>query len=147
MAEIRWNVQDAPVNILTTELNALGDGANKISAALSNDDTAELDLYADFELYIGTTTAKDANAYVELYILTEMDGTNYVYGDDSIDPPATALVGIFRFPATVTACRDTLRGVVLPPTNFKVLLINETGQAFTATGNILSYARYNMQSA
>jgi hypothetical protein len=148
MAEIKWNAPDSTTNILTTELNTLGAGSNKLSAAFSNDAAGELDLYADFELYVAApSSARNANAAVELYILTELDGSNYVYGSDSVDPPATALVGVFRLPADTTAVRDIIRGVVLPPTDFKVLVINETGQAFAASGNTLKYARYNMQSA
>lgn len=148
MTELKWNTPDATATILTTELNSLVAGANKTSAAISNDAAGELDLFADFELYLAEqSSARDAGAYVALYILIELDGSNYTYGGDALDPPESAWVGNFRFDAAVTARYSHLRGVQLPPTDFLVLVMNETGQNLAASGNTLKYARYNYQTA
>lgn len=148
MAEFKWNAPDSVENVLTTELNALADGANKITGtAVSNDQAGELDMYGDFTLYLGTQgSARDANAFVALYILPRSDETNYPYGGDSLDPAPNLWSANFLLDAAVTARYAVIRGVLLPPMDFHVLLINETGQELAATGNTLSLRRYNTQS-
>lgn len=147
MAVIKWGDVQAAEGVLTTELNALADGANKITtSALSNDAAAELDVYADFTLYVGVQTARDAGAYVSLYILPEVNSV-FPYGGDSLDPAGNLCVGAFQLDAAVTARQAHIRGIILPPDDFHVLVINETGQAFAATLNTLYMRRYNMESA
>lgn len=146
--EINWSDYPSATTYLTTELNALADGANKLGAAIDN--TANGDMYADFELYLATQgAARSSGAYVGLYILPSVDGTNYCYGADAVDPPASTLRGVFPLDAVTTARYVTLTHILLPAGLFKVLVINETGQAFAATLNTLKYALYNeeIQSA
>jgi hypothetical protein len=148
MATIKLEAPASQASILTTELNSLADGGNKTSSALSNDAAGELYLYADFELYIaaqGSNRADDAR--VDLYILVEQDASNYTYGGDSLDPPDNAYVGTFLFDVATAARYNHIRGIPLPPTDFKVLLINETGQAFASSGNTLKWIKYNLQSS
>jgi len=148
MAVYQWNTPDATETIMTTELDGLADEGNAISSAISNDAATELDLFADFELYVATqAAARSAGAHVAMYILIELDGTNYTYGDATTDPPASAFVGSFPLDASANPRYVHLRGVRLPPTDFKVLLINKTGQALAASGNTLKMARYNIQVA
>jgi hypothetical protein len=148
MATAKWETPAASANVLTTELNTLGIGANKITTtAVSNDQPSELYIYADFTLYLATQgTARSSGARVDLYILPRSDGTNYPYGGDSLDPSANHWVGSFLFDATTTARYEVIRGILLPPEDFHVLVMNETGQLLAASGNILSMRRYNMQS-
>jgi len=143
--EFKWNAPDSVETILTTELNALADGANKITGtAVSNDQAAELDMYADFTLYLAAQgAARSAGAYVALYILPMSDGTNYPYGGDALDPAANLWTANFVFDAATTARYAVIRGVLLPPMDFHVLVMNETGQAFAATLNTLKMRRYN----
>jgi len=47
----------------------------------------------------------------------------------------------------VTARYEVIRGVLLPPMDFHVLVMNETGQALAASGNTLTLRRYNMASS
>lgn len=148
MAEIKWNAPDAKEDVMTTELNSLADGDNAITGtAISNDAAGELDLYGNFKLYLATQgSARDSGAYVSMYILPEVD-TDYAYGGASPDPAANLLAGNFLFDAATTARHAILRDVLLPPTDFHVVLINETGQALASTGNTLELERYNLQSA
>jgi len=148
MTTIKYEAPASTTTLLSTELNSLGDGANKLSAAISNDAAGELYLYMDLELYIATQGAtRGADARVDIYILEELDGSNYTYGGDSQDPPENAWVASFLFDAATTARYNHVRGIPIPPTDFKVLVINETGQAFASSGNTLKYSRYNLQSA
>lgn len=148
MATIKYEAPASISTILSTELNSLADGGNKLSAALSNDAAGELYLYADFELYLSTQgSARASDARVDIYILIETDGSNYTYGGDSQDPPENSWVGSMLFDATTTARYNHLRGIQLPPTDFKVLLINETGQALASTGNTLKWTKYNLQAS
>jgi hypothetical protein len=137
----KYTAQEASANVLTTALNSLANGANKItSTAISNDDAAERDLFGTFRLSLATQSTRDANAYVEMYFLPGEDGT-FAYGGDSLDPAPEHLVHIFNFDEATTA-REQVSGLInFPSGDFHVLLINETGQAFAASGNTLTYQR------
>ena len=147
MATTKWEAPASIATILSTDLNSLADGANFLSDALSNDESAELYLFADFEFYIAATSARSTDARVELYLLSEIDGSNYAYGGTSLDPAPNAHVGDFQYDAAGTAARYAiLREVRLPPTDFKVLVINELGVAMAASGNTLKFIKYNIQT-
>jgi hypothetical protein len=147
MTTVKWEAKAGVESVLTTELNSLADDGNKITtSALSNDASNELYLYADFKLYLAEQgSARDSGGGVALYILPEVD-SDHNYGSDSLDPPVQHRVGFFEFDAAVTARESIIRGVLLPPSDFHVLVINETGQAFAASGNTLDMERYNMQA-
>jgi hypothetical protein len=148
MTTIKYEVPASIETIFTTELNALADDDTKLSAALSNDAASELDLYADFQLYVAAqASARAIGGTVGLYILIEIDGTNYGYGDDALLPGGQAWVGSFALDNATTARYVDLRGIQLPPFNFKVLVHNDTGQAFAATGSTLKMRRYSLESA
>lgn len=140
--EVNWSDYPSAVTYLTTGLNALADGGNKLGAEIDN--TGNGDMYADFEMYIATQgSARDSGAFVALYILPSVDGVNFCYGGDSLDPPANTHRANFLFDAAVTARYSTIIHVLLPAGKFKLLVINETGQAFAGTGNTLKTTVYN----
>lgn len=122
--------------VLSTELNSLADGANKITGtALSNDAaTTERHLFASFSLSIAATSTRTGSS-VHMYILPEVDGS-FVAGGDSLDPEQ-GYVGSFNFDLTTSARVAELRDVRLPDSNFHVLLMNELGVALAASGNTL----------
>lgn len=136
----RYTAKDSASNVLTTELNSLGDGSNKITgSALSNDAaTTERELFADFMLSIATQgSARDSGATVDLYIIPEVNGT-YAYGGDALDPARKHYRGSFEFDAATTARVDIIEQVKLPMSDYYVLVQNGTGQAFASSGNVLS---------
>jgi hypothetical protein len=144
----KWNAPDSVENVLTTTLNALADGANKITVtAISNDQAAELDMYGDLILVLAAqASARNTGAYVPVYILPRSDGDSYPYGGDSLDPDPGLQVGSFKLDAATNAREAVIRTVLLPPEDFHVLIANKTGQAFGATGNTVRLRRYNTQS-
>lgn len=140
----KYTAKDTAATVLSTELNSLGDGSNKITgAALSNDaDSTERDLFADFSLSLAAqASARSAGATVGLYILPEVDGV-FAYGGDALNPSPNHYRGSFVFDASTSARVDILEGVRLPNSDYHVLLINETGQAFSASGNVLALEVY-----
>jgi hypothetical protein len=149
MATVTWT---AYANIATS-IN--GDATAPTAKALANaaqkcgneiDNTSALALYADFDLYWRGASAPAAGAYVALYLVPAVDGTNYADGaDDTVTPPDTAWVGSFPLRAVTTQQRVALRGVLLSPGKQKVVIINKSGQAATNTDNenILKYRTYS----
>ena len=129
------------ISILTTELNALANNAGVTTATIENSST--LDQYADFELVVTYGTAPVADTTVDLYIVRTVDGTNFE--DATATRPTSEFVGSFVLDAVTTAQRKIVRGVMLPPTSFKLLVVNKAGQAMAATGNTLRGDFYNQQ--
>lgn len=122
------------VEILTTGLNSLSSTGRAISAAINNTDAspeAELELY--IASFSGTPTA---NTCYLIYLLRQVDGTNYEDGDGSTTPARTP-DAFFTVRASASAQRLATT-VSLPPGTFKVLIVADTiGVAMAASGNTL----------
>lgn len=146
MPSVKWEDGSA-TTALSTELNSLADAGRAISAAIDND--AGLYLYADLELVVSYATAPTAGTTAaEVYLLPTVDGTNYPEGSSTVTPQAALLVGSFEVRLGTTGPeRLVLRGVDLPARDFKLLLCNKSGRAFTASGNTLKVRPYRVQSA
>lgn len=145
MANIgKWGNLAAVVSLLTTELNALGNGsASAASSAVAND--TNLDVYADIELVLASLSPAAPN-YLTLYILEAIDGTNYPSATGSVlrNQPSQILCTFPIDTTAATAQRVTVRNVVLPPGTFKVVLDNQAGVALGATGNTVKMITYNV---
>lgn len=143
MASIgKWNAPSSPVSLLTTDLNSLANNTLSAASAAVNNDT-DLNIYADFELVLASLSPT-AGAYVSIYILEAIDGTNY--------PEATALrlkttqllLTIPLDTTATTAQRIAARNITLPPGKFKIVLDNQAGVALGASGNTLKMLPYNV---
>jgi len=147
MGTTKWEAPSGPTTYETTDLNSLADGGNVLGDVISNDAAGELYMFADVELYLATTTSRGTDARVELYLLPTVDGSNYAYGGASLDPANNTHVGDFQLDASATAARYVvLRNILLPPEDFRFLIINEIGVAFASSGNTLKYLLYNIQT-
>lgn len=132
----------AIANALTTELNAIAiGGITGASAAIDN--TTALDLFYDFTLSLAAQgTARVAGAYVAVYIVQAVDGTNY----DAVLESTAEQVAFFSLDATVTARQLTRRDIPVPPGLFKFFAKNGTGQILAATGNTLKYRAHSVKT-
>lgn len=143
MAIIKWSALGSITTYLDDELDALGDGNNKIGAEIDN--AADKHTFMLLELYLAAQgAARDSGAFIPVYIIKSVDGSNYEFGGDALDPPAGSLVGIFTLDAD-TAARYVGLEIPIPPCKFKILVMNETGQALAATGNTLKYRTYDYE--
>jgi hypothetical protein len=127
------------VSCLTTELNSLANNANT-TASSAIDNSTNLDLYGDFELVIGTTSARTAGAVVQVFFAVSADGTNYA----DVNETTAELACTFSLDAATTARRAVVRDVPLPPGLFKVFARNVTGQALNASGNTVKFRPHSL---
>lgn len=135
--------------VLSTELNSLANNAAALGTEYDN--SSNLYLWATFELNATFGSAPTAGNTVDLYIIPAPDGTNY---DDNTTgasgaAPSTSYVGGFPLRAVTSAQKVPLgvvRRVDLPPTKFKVFVVNGSGQAFPASGSTVKMIPYRYQS-
>ena len=124
-------------------LKNLANNGQKIGNEIDN--STNRNIYADWDLLCRFQTAPAAGAYVALYLIPAVDGTNYGDGSDSVAPAVTMWVGNFPVRAVNTAIRVSLRQILMPPGKFKPLVVNKGGYAMTNTDaeNVLSYRTFN----
>lgn len=136
--------------IATTELNSLANAAAALGAEYDN--TSGLYMFGLFELNVTFGSAPTAGTTVDLYIIPAPDGTNY---DDAVtgaagSAPVTSFAGVFPLRAVTSAqkvpCGVASSLINLPPTKFKVFVINRSGQAFPASGSTVKMVPYYYQS-
>ena len=145
MAELNWTARGSEVEYLTSELNALASAGNKLGAAINN--SANRDLYMDVEIYIASLDlSAQVNPAVNIYLLPSMDDTNYDDGGDALDPTVDHLVAVVATVVADQVHRNTARMIVLPPGYFKLLIENVTGVPLPASGNIVTYRIYSVES-
>ena len=124
--------------LLTTELNSLANNASVLSsvAGVSGVITLTSTGYPQglAELVVTFGTAPTANATINVWFLTDIDGTNFEDGSASVIPTRNPDV-IFPVRAVTTAQRIS-KLCKLPATTFKVLAQNNgTGHKGTCPPN------------
>ena len=145
--ESKWEAPAAIVSYLSTELNSLADGGNDLGAKVDNVADGENEMFLDLELLIALQGgSRDADGRVEIYILYSVDDTNFDMGGDSTDPRPESLLTVFSLDAATTARYRTVTGLPIAPFDFKLLVMNETGQAFAASGNTLKYRLHSAEA-
>ena|SRR5690348_2488744 len=145
MANIgKWNAPSATVTVLSTELNGLANNTMTVaSSAIANQ--TNLDIYCDIEVNLNSLSPL-AGAYVALYILEAVDGTNYPT-PSAADLRLSATQLLCTIPigvAATTGQRVVARNVILPPGTFKIQLDNQTGVALNATLNTVKLNAYDV---
>lgn len=137
MATEKWAAYTSRGSVLSTELNALA-SAGRSAAGTEVDNGANLDMFGVLELAVTFGTAPSAGGYVEIYMVTAPDGTNYEDGSSTVDPGTHKLVDRIPVRAVTTAQRLSGRLIPLLPEKTKFILLNGSGQAFPASGSTLT---------
>lgn len=145
MANFLWSGYLATAaNLLTTELNALANSTGNTLATLGAeiDNSTNKYILADVEFLAGGTFTPTAGAFIELWLLVPLDGTNYEDGSSTVAPgrPADIIIPV-RAGTTITP-RAGARGLILPTGKFKPIARNQTGATLPATGNTITYRPY-----
>jgi hypothetical protein len=146
MADIKWKPSARsgnPTTIMSTDLNSLANAAGVESAEVDND--ADLDIFVDLQLEVTFGSAPTENAPVEVYLEGKVDGTNYPTSSAE-GRPRNGFVGSFICDNVTTLQRLHLPKVQLPPFDFKIFLLNKSGQAFPSSGTTLKGFFYKMQN-
>jgi hypothetical protein len=136
-------VRGSTQNLLTTELNSLANNSNAVHASSVTLTNAGY-RGAELELLVTFGVAPTANTAFLVWLLREIDGTNFEDGSASITPTRTP-DAIFTVRAVTTAQR--MIAVVDLPAGFVRPLIRNagTGQAIASSGNTL-IVRANTES-
>lgn len=142
MANIaKWNAPSSVVTVLSTELNSLG--SNTLSAASSAiANQTNLDIYSDWELVLASLSPA-AGAFISVYILEAIDGTNYPEATNLRLKSSQLLFTIGLDTTAATAQRIAVRNVVIPPGTFKIVIDNQSGVSLNASGNTLKMQAYD----
>jgi hypothetical protein len=148
MADIRrkaYTQAGTPTSALTTELNSLANAA-ATAAGPAQDNTTNKDLYADFFLNVTFGSAPTAGATVDLYMLPSIDnGTSYADAVVAATPARGMLVGSFSCRAVTSAQVMTISNVPIGE-KFKMQVVNNSGQAFPASGSTVKYQSWKLEA-
>jgi hypothetical protein len=146
MSTLKLASYAAAITPLTTQLNALASGARSVASS-AIDNTSDLNLYVDIDLSVTFGSSPTAGRAVTAYLVPSVDGTNYADGSDTVAPAASLAVASFVVRAVNTAQRLVKRGVMLTPGKWKWIILNDTDQAFSASGHVFTSRAYNLQAA
>ena len=144
MGAVTWAAPLSLTGYFTTELNTLADstsdttGFSAAGAEIPNG--TDLKRFLALELVLATQgSARTAGGFVAVYINYSADGTNY---DDTSNKAFSEILTVFQLDAATTARRLTRVDIPIPPVDFKLLVMNDTGYQLAATGNTLQYRTY-----
>lgn len=152
MPDVKWStVATADTAITGTVMNATASAAYKIGDAIDNRPVTLGSLYGDLELILSSAvTAGTGTPHVAVYLLPSMDaGTTYPTppGGTAGLTPSNYMVGTIMANASAGFTAGHLRGIVLPPFHFKILIQNNLGVAFPSTNtSVLRLYRYREQA-
>lgn len=145
MGAVTWAAPSSLTGYFTTALNSLADstsdttGFSAAGAEIAN--ATSLNRFMALELVLATQgSARSAGGFVAVYINFAADGSTY---DDTANKAFGELLTVFPLDAATTARRLTRVNIPIPPVDFKLLVLNDTGQALAASGNTLKYITYN----
>lgn len=123
-------------DLLTTELNSLANAAYS-AVGTAFDNTSGLARWASAEIVLGSLTPT-AGAYLMLFLVQSLDGTNYEDAPSSTNPGMHMAVAILNVATGAAAKRVMAPPFALPAGKFKPVLLNGTGAAFPASGNTVA---------
>lgn len=134
-----YNTADSAVAGVT--LNGLANTSYAYGAEIDN--TTGLFFYADLTVALSSAVTSVAPAFLSIFMLPNIDG-NYI--SSSGNPGASYLAVTFSG-AGGSVQYIQVRGIILSPTRFKIVIQNNLGVAFPATNtSVSSLYRYSEQS-
>lgn len=152
----KWGPLDTKTKVLSSsQLNNLEFWRSVASTSISND--TDLYIYADFRLSLSASTdTRGANAGVALFILSDLGDSIYASSDFNTGfsviwyaSPFSENVHVadFYLDSGAAARIVEVTGVMIPPSNFKVMIENNitSNRPFTCC-TILEMRRYYSQS-
>jgi len=144
--EKRFTEYDSLQTYLTTELDSLADGANKLGAAIDfAAGGTDRKLFMDIEVYLASVNlSAQTNPALYIWLIRRTDGTNFEDGGDSITP-ARAPDKIIPLREVNGAQRVSARMLMLMPDQGKLLIGNRAGAALASSGNTVKYNIYSVQ--
>lgn len=128
--------------VLTTELNALGNGSYSAAGSVV-DNSSNLDVFGIAELLVTFGSSPTLNAPVQLFSVIAPDGTDYEDGSSSLRPTDAAYLGFFQVYNTTNPQRILTRAFQLRPAKMKFILYNGSGVAFPASGSTVGLYTFN----
>ena len=143
MTTSKWAAPVAITTALSTELNSLADGSYS-AASSAYDNETNLYLYADVEIVLASLTPT-SGAFIALYLVKSLDGTNFADGGGATAPAAADLVAQVDLSTSTGAKRRVVANIPIPPLQFKWILLNEANVALASSGNTLKVRYHNEQ--
>lgn len=139
MGAVTWTAYGTADDVGGSAFNSLADGSGAISSEIDN--SSDLKRWGDLEVTQGgAVTSSGLDARIDVYLIPTYDGTNYpVPGSGGTTFTASQYVGSISSVETVGTVavtnytNGTLRSILLPPTKFKIGLVNELGAAFNSS--------------
>lgn len=134
--------------LMSADLDSLADNAVNVGIVLP-DNTSNRYFYAEFELYLASVDlSAQTNPGVELYLVPSYDSTNYAdAGTDAsatVYPPTQYFVAVLGMAETSAVHRAVSPHVMIDPLKYTPVVINKTGVALAATGNVLKSKYYTV---
>lgn len=152
MATQKWiagGVSTYTSGFFGTEINSLVNG-NAVQAGTALDNTTNLDTYADISISLGSVASGAGAPYIGFWLYPLNQDTS-TYGDGAFGssaagpPPGSYFVGqIPVIPSVTAVIVGTLRGILLPPSSFKFVLVNQAGVTLASSSNTVKWKTYNL---
>lgn len=134
---INW--QASPTNrsnVLTTELNSLGNGSYS-GVGTEIDNSTNLDQWGALLVNLASLNPT-SGAYLQIYLVPATDGTNYDDAPSSTNPGFDKIIAQVSLTTGSATKRVSTPWFRLPPTKFKFVLLNGSGVALGASGNTVA---------
>lgn len=128
--------------VLGTELNALANGSYTAVGTLV-DNGSNLDRFGVLTCAVDFVSAPTDRSAVDVFMIPAPDGTNYVDGSASVRPSSRNWLASFEMLATTAAQVLLSNRFELLPCKFKLIAYNRSGQAFPASGSVITLYTFN----
>lgn len=122
--------------VLTTGLDSMANNANVLSSSVTLTSGEDGYRFCEIELVATFSVAPTANTAFNVWLLREVDGSNWEDGGTSVTP--TRIPDAILTVRAVNTAQRLIAVADMPPGTFKVLIRNNaTGQALASSGNTL----------